>query len=190
MVNAARQTLIDTLASEHAKVKSLLQRMAEEANSAEREDRPVDLGLVRLALQELQLLDIPHHQRESRVLFPRIRQRCPPLAPVLERLEREHARTEPMYGDLVDMLGKVGASEAARCPALTRRVLEFVEAGLGHMSVEESYIMPVAVDFMTSQDFLELSRAVADLTASLKLSREVDASHVPREGTTKREPAG
>lgn len=189
-MNTARQALIDTLASEHARVKALLQGLAAEADRAAKEDRSADLRLVRAALRELEVLDIPHHQRESRVLFPRIRQRCPPLAPVLDRLEREHARMEPMYRDLVAALDKVGAGDAARHPALGHQVKLFVEAGLGHMSVEESYIMPVATDFLTPQDFLDLSKAVAALSESLKAGQGPAASHVPREGTDRRTPPG
>src|SRR6516225_4582072 len=41
-----------------------------------------------------------HHTTESELLFPRIRERCPALRPVLDRLEAEHARGETEVREL------------------------------------------------------------------------------------------
>ena len=97
-----------------------------------------------------------HHTKESELLFPRIRERCPALRPVLDRLEVEHERGESAVRDLehaVTGWQLMGDSSRESFQLLAQA---FTTTYLGHMEVEENYVLPVAGEFLTAADWREL----------------------------------
>jgi hemerythrin-like domain-containing protein len=117
----------------------------------------------RLRAMLFYLDDMParvHHASESEFLFPRIRERCPALRPVLDRLEAEHERSDAAVRELDHALTAwhgMGDSQRAsfRMVAHTHTT-----TFLGHIEVEESYVLPVAGDFLTATDWHELDEAL------------------------------
>jgi hemerythrin-like domain-containing protein len=107
-----------------------------------------------------------HHLAEEQVLFPRIRERCPALRPVLDRLEAEHGRGETTVQSLERALTAWQIMGEERREAFELPLRVFVEGYLGHMEVEENYVLPVAQDYLSEADWLELHTA---------LTRERDA---------------
>lgn len=158
-MESTAQTFLDTLMSEHREVRSLLSSIAEEVDRAAASGGVLDKTVLRRALKELERIDIPHHVHESHLLFPRIRLRCPPLAPVLDRLEAEHDRMEPLYRQLASTPDRNEPRKEAVPEEFGRLFKHFVEIVFGHMSVEEDYILPVAADFLTAEDWEEMHSA-------------------------------
>jgi len=111
---------------------------------------------MRRLLEQLRQVDMPHHIRMSRGLFARIGQRCPPLVPVLVRMDREHAQLEPMYLELVAALDSAPSIVSPDDAALVQQVKRFIDVVLGHLGVEENYILSVATDFLTAQDWIDM----------------------------------
>jgi len=97
-----------------------------------------------------------HHASESDLLFPRIRARCPALAPVLERLEAEHARGENAVRDLERSLLAWEMMGEARREAFELQLGAYADSYTGHMEVEERYVLPVALDYLKPEDWREL----------------------------------
>ncbi|MFF7123648.1 nitroreductase family deazaflavin-dependent oxidoreductase [Streptomyces sp. NPDC016566] len=80
-----------------------------------------------------------HHTGEGTALFPFLAGRHPHLAPVLERLEREHGR----IADLVEQLRRVVSGERAD-PAAARAEVDRLTAALeAHLAYEEEQLLPV-----------------------------------------------
>jgi hemerythrin-like domain-containing protein len=101
-----------------------------------------------------------HHATESELLFPRIRERCPALRPVLDRLEAEHQRGETDVGELERCLTAWQLMGDGRRDHFQSLVLNFTRVYLGHMEVEENYVLPVADDYLSAADWRELDDAL------------------------------
>lgn len=101
-----------------------------------------------------------HHATESELLFPRIRERCPALQPVLERLEAEHERGGPAVRELERGLTAWQLMGDGRRDNFQSLVRTFARIYLGHMEVEENYVLPVAGDYLSAADWRELDDAL------------------------------
>lgn len=101
-----------------------------------------------------------HHATESELLFPLIRVRCPALAPVLDRLEAEHARGEGMVRELERGLNAWEVMGQGRRETFELQARAYVQTYLGHMEVEESYVLPVAQDYLSAGDWQALEVAL------------------------------
>lgn len=100
-----------------------------------------------------------HHALEEELLFPRIRARCPPLRPVLDRLVAEHARGEATVQTLERALTAWEVMGVERREAFELQLAGYVQGYLGHMEVEENYVLPVAQDYLSDSDWAELNAA-------------------------------
>jgi hemerythrin-like domain-containing protein len=108
-----------------------------------------------------------HHAVEEELLFPRIRERCPALRPVLDRLEAEHGRGETTVKELERALTAWELMGEERREAFELPLCAYVQGYLGHMEVEENYVLPVARDYLTAADWRELNAAFARQRATL-----------------------
>jgi hemerythrin-like domain-containing protein len=101
-----------------------------------------------------------HHATESELLFPRIRERCPALRPVLDRLEAEHERGGPAIRELERGLTAWQLMGDSRRQNFQSLVHTFTRVYLGHMEVEENYVLPVAGDYLSAADWHDLDEAL------------------------------
>lgn len=108
-----------------------------------------------------------HHRAEEQVLFPRIRERCPALHPVLDRLEAEHGRGESTVQSLGRALTAWELMGDERREAFEMPLRVFVEGYLGHMEVEENYVLSVAQDYLSEADWNDLHAALTHQRGAL-----------------------
>jgi hemerythrin-like domain-containing protein len=123
--------------------------------------------------------DLParlHHACESEMLFPRIRERCPALRPVLDRLEAEHAQSDASLRELERALGAWQVMGSSRRDPFETLARAYASMYLGHIEVEESYILPVARDFLTDADWRELDAALRARRGGT-LARDLERDH-------------
>jgi hemerythrin-like domain-containing protein len=102
-----------------------------------------------------------HHRKESELLFPKLRARTPRARQLLDRLDDDHARGEHKIRELEHaVLGfeMMGESRRAAFEAAVERYVDFY---LGHMSMEEREILPLAEQVLTEQDWSDLDDAFA-----------------------------
>ncbi|MBT2323093.1 hemerythrin domain-containing protein [Variovorax paradoxus] len=111
-----------------------------------------------------------HHASESELLFPRIRERCPALRPVLDRLEAEHERGESAVRELERALTAWEVMGEVRRESFELLLRTHVDVYLGHMEVEENYVLPVAVDHLSPADWRELAEALTRQRSELGAS--------------------
>jgi hemerythrin-like domain-containing protein len=111
-----------------------------------------------------------HHASESELLFPRIGERCPALRPVLDRLEAEHERGESAVRELERALIAWEVMGEVHRESFELLLQTHVNVYLGHMEVEESYVLPVAVDFLSPADWRELAEALTRQRSELSAS--------------------
>jgi len=100
-----------------------------------------------------------HHSKETQLLFPKLRERCPQIASVLDRLDREHARGEKaIRGIEHDLLAFEVLGEPRRA-AFEQAVDRYIDFYLSHMRIEEEEVLPLALKHLTAEDWKELDTA-------------------------------
>ena len=102
-----------------------------------------------------------HHPKETELLFPKVLQVAPQVAPAIERLEKDHQHGESAVRELQHLLlawELLGDSRRAAFDAAAR---EYVQFYLDHMQLEETEILPQAEKSLSAQDWAELDAAFA-----------------------------
>ncbi len=148
---------------EHAALAALLRSARLLVQQAQRAGRTPDFGLLRAML--LYVDEFPerrHHPKETELLFPKLRQRCPELGPVLDRLEREHAGGELAVRELEHALLAWEVMGEPRRQAFVAALDRYLHFYLQHMRIEEDEVLPAAQRLLTSGDWAVLDAAFAD----------------------------
>jgi hemerythrin-like domain-containing protein len=146
---------------EHVALRRGLRALRETVRNARSPGVPPDFERLRTLLFYMDEMPARlHHTAEEQVLFPRIRERCPALRPVLDRLEAEHGRGETTVQGLERALTAWEIMGDERREAFELPLRVFVEGYLGHMEVEENYVLSVAQDYLSEADWLELHAAL------------------------------
>ena len=94
-----------------------------------------------------------HHTKESELLFPVLRARCPDLAAVIDRLDRHHASGERAIRTLEHALLAYEVMGESRRAAFESELQRYVDFYLSHMAVEESELLPAARRVLTAADW-------------------------------------
>ena len=137
MQHPALKIIVD----EHAVMACVLRALREAVTSAHGATVSPDFESLRAMLFYMDEMPARlHHRAEEELLFPRIRERCPALHPVLERLADEHGRSESTVQGLERALTAWELVGAERREAFELPLRGFVEGYLGHMAVEEDCI--------------------------------------------------
>ena len=100
-----------------------------------------------------------HHTKESQLLFPKVRARCPELAPVLDQLDADHALGEASIRELEHRMLAYEVMGESRRAAFETALARYVDNYLKHMALEDSTILPAAREHLRAEDWVELDRA-------------------------------
>ena len=115
-----------------------------------------------------------HHTKESELLFPKVRERCPEAAATLDKLELDHARGEKAIRALEhDLLAFEVLGEPRRA-AFEESVGRYIDFYFSHMQLEESEILPLAERALSASDW-------ARLDAAFLANRDPLTGHAPAE---------
>jgi hemerythrin-like domain-containing protein len=107
-----------------------------------------------------------HQAIEERLLFPLLARRCPAFAPVLRRLQAEHRQIERARDDLRLTLAAQERTGAEPREAFTLLLLAYADLSLGHIEVEENYVLPVALDHLSPADWQRLQQEQAEIVGA------------------------
>jgi hemerythrin-like domain-containing protein len=124
-----------------------------------------------------------HHPKESRLLFPKLRGRSAHMDGVLDRLERDHARSEQTIRDLehallgFEMMAETPQREARR-ERFESAMNTYVEVSIEHMQIEETEVLPMAETVLGAADWAELDAAFLSNRDPLA-GHEADAMYQP-----------
>jgi hemerythrin-like domain-containing protein len=122
-----------------------------------------------------------HHQKESELLFPRLRARDPLLRTVLDELDADHAQGERAIRELQHSLLAWEQMGAARRDKFEQQLKVYAARYLRHMKREETEILPRAAALFTAEDWAELDEAFGSHEDPLapRPGRPVDAAYAP-----------
>jgi len=153
---------LEIIRDEHEALASVLRALGDTAESSRRTGVPPDFEFLRAMLFYMDEMPARrHHAAEEQLLFPTIRERCPPLRPVLDRLEAEHARSESTVQSLERALTAWQVMGNERRESFELLLRAYVAGYLGHMEVEENYVLPVAQEYLSEADWSHLHSALA-----------------------------
>ena len=155
-------TALTVIRQEHAALAAILRSLPMLLAQARRHDELPDFAVLRAMLFYVdEFPERLHHRKEDELLFPRVRQRCPELAPVLDQLENDHEHGERAIRDLEHALLAFEVLGTPRREAFERAAQRYVDFYLRHMAVEESQILPAAQRALTAADWQAIDDAFA-----------------------------
>lgn len=102
-----------------------------------------------------------HHPKESELLFPRVAGLAPETQALIARLETDHANGEREVRELQHLLLAWELVGSERRPAFTAAATQYLEFSREHMRLEETVILPTALQVLSAADWKELDVAFA-----------------------------
>ncbi|MDO8376613.1 MAG: hemerythrin domain-containing protein [Aquabacterium sp.] len=157
-----RHLALDTIHDEHQALAAMLRSMSLMVSQAQRDGHAPDFDVLRSMLFYVdEFPERLHHPKESELLFPRVRERCPELAATLDRLDADHARGEASIRELEHALLAYEVLGFTRQQAFIDALDRYVDGYLHHMAAEETEVLPAAIKHLTPADWSVLDAAFA-----------------------------
>ena len=157
-----RHLALDVIHDEHQALAAMLRSMSLMVSQAHRQGQAPDFGVLRAMLFYVdEFPERLHHPKESELLFPRVRERCPELAEALDRLDAEHARGEAAIRKLEHALLAYEMLGPSRRAAFDEALAQYIDGYLNHMRTEENAVLPAAVKHLSEADWAALDAAFA-----------------------------
>jgi hemerythrin-like domain-containing protein len=103
-----------------------------------------------------------HHPKETKLLFPKVRERRPDLGAVLDALDADHHRGEASVRELQHRLLAYELLGDERRLAFEDAAERYVDRYLRHMAVEETEVLPAARDALDAGEWAALDAAFAE----------------------------
>jgi hemerythrin-like domain-containing protein len=166
-----RHTALNVMNDEHQAIAAMLRSLSMLVTQSRRDHALPDFGLMRAMLFYLdEFPEQLHHTKETQLLFPLVRQRCPELGAVVDRLETDHVRGESAIRGVERALLAFEMLGESRRDAFEEAVQRYVGAYLHHMAIEETQVLPAAREHFTETDW-------ADLDAAFSANRDPLTGH-------------
>ena len=157
-----RHLALDVIQDEHRALSAMLRSMGLLVAQARREGHAPDFAVLRAMLFYVdEFPERLHHPKETELLFPRLRQRCPALAGTLDRLDADHARGESSIRQLAHALLAYEVLGAPRQAGFELALERYIDGYLHHMALEEAEVLPAARNSLTEADWAVLDQAFA-----------------------------
>ena len=108
-----------------------------------------------------------HHPKEDGVLFPPLVQRVAAGRKLVEELEREHVRGEPMIAGLREAFQSFRHGTPKGLDLLSAALDDYTKFYLRHMGKEELQLLPLAIAHFTTEEWQRVEKAFGDHTDPL-----------------------
>jgi hemerythrin-like domain-containing protein len=151
---------LQVIQDEHVAVAAMLRSMLALLRHSRDDGKPPPFDVLRAMLFYVdEFPERLHHTKESELLFPKVRQRSPELAPVLDALDADHGRGEAAIRELEHLMLAYEVMGESRREPFEQAVQRYVERYLQHMATEDDKIIPAARTHLSEQDWNELNAA-------------------------------
>lgn len=153
---------IDVIQNEHQALAAMLRSMHLLVTQAQREGRDPDFSVLRAMLFYVdEFPERLHHPKESALLFPALRQRCPELRGTLDRLDADHGHGETAIRALAHALLAWEVLGQPRRQPFIDALDRYIDGYISHMAAEEQEVLPAARRHLTESDWAALDAAFA-----------------------------
>jgi hemerythrin-like domain-containing protein len=158
-----RQSALQTIRDEHASLAAMLQSMRLMVEKGPSDNRRQFFDVLRGMLFYIdEFPERLHHPKESNLLFPKVVMLAPKVMGAVDKLERDHMRSEKAARDLQHMLLAWDLLGSGRRAAFEEAMGQYIDAYLEHMNLEENVILPEAERCFSEEDWKLLDAAFAE----------------------------
>ena len=148
--------------SEHFEIKLILTCLHELAKALQMASWKPDFDLLFLILHYIESFpETFHHPKEEDYLFKAIRRRSPQSEPLLDQLCDEHAQGIELMTDLRTAL-RAYAECASACTWFCDTARSYVDYERAHIEHEERTVLPLSLQVLKADDWLEINTAFAE----------------------------
>ena len=148
---------------EHASLAAMLHAMLQLVERGPLEDAQNFFEVMRAMLFYIdEFPERLHHPKESNLLFPKVVKLAPKVMGAVDKLERDHMRSEKAARDLQHMLLAWELLGQGRRAAFEEAMGQYIDAYLEHMNLEENVILPEAERCFSEEDWKLLDAAFAE----------------------------
>ncbi len=155
-------TSLQVIQDEHQALAAMLRSMCMLVEQSRRDVTPLPLPVLRAMLFYVdEFPERLHHPKESELLFPLVRQRCPELGPVLDKLEADHQHGQAAIRELEHLMLACEVMGDSRRALFEQALKQYVDGYLRHMAAEESEVLPAARAHLSAADWQGLDEAFA-----------------------------
>jgi len=157
-----RHLALDVIRDEHQALAAMLRSLALLLQQSRRTGGLPPFDVLRAMLFYIdEFPERLHHTKESELLFPKLRERAPELAPVLDRLDHDHAAGERAIRDIEHALLAFEVMGESRRQAFETAIERYIADYLAQMGREEADVLPAAQRLFSEADWAELDAAFA-----------------------------
>lgn len=158
-----RQSALQTIRDEHASLAAMLLSMRLMVQKGPSDNRRLFFDVLRGMLFYIdEFPERLHHPKESNLLFPKIVKLAPKLMGAIDKLERDHMRSEKAARELQHLLLAWDLLGPSRRTAFEEAIGHYIDAYLEHMNLEENVILPEAERCFSEDDWQLLDAAFAE----------------------------
>ena len=158
-----RHSALQTIRDEHASLAAMLQSMLLMVQKGPSDNRRQFFDVLRGMLFYIdEFPERLHHPKESNLLFPKVVKLAPKVMGAVDKLERDHMRSEKASRDLQHMLLAWELLGPGRRAAFEEAMGQYIDAYLEHMNLEENVILPEAERCFSEEDWKLLDAAFAE----------------------------
>lgn len=158
-----RHSALQTIRDEHASLAAMLQSMRLMVEKGPSDDHRQFFNVLRAMLFYIdEFPERLHHPKESNLLFPKVVKLAPKTMGAVDKLERDHMRSEKAARDLQHMLLAWELLGPGRRAAFQEAMGQYIDAYLEHMNLEENVILPEAERCFSEEDWTLLDAAFAE----------------------------
>ena len=158
-----RHSALQTIRDEHASLAAMLQSMRLMVEKGPYDDHRQFFNVLRAMLFYIdEFPERLHHPKESNLLFPKVVKLAPKTMGAVDKLERDHMRSEKAARDLQHLLLAWELLGPGRRAAFEEAMGQYIDAYLEHMNLEENVILPEAERCFSEDDWRLLDAAFAE----------------------------
>ena len=151
---STRQQVVGAILGEHRALSAVIEALRHVAQAVEQGSLQPDYVMLWSLIYYIdQYPETHHHPMEEQALFPAVRARTSDLDEVLDELGRQHGASRAHLDELRALLGNMEAGIPGARSAFAAKASSYAGFHQRHMLLEESRVLPTAIELLREQDW-------------------------------------
>ncbi|NKJ50695.1 hypothetical protein CIC12_29025 [Burkholderia sp. SG-MS1] len=159
---SSEPSAVKHIKQKHRLIQKALQLLSQASEDASSPEARPDFQVLRERLLQLKdMLRREHYATRNGIVSLLIAHRCPAMQPVLDRLRREHNQGVLLVRALIDALEVCESTGMRHGSSFDAAIKSCREIHHGRIQVEQSYVLPVAMDYLSKADWLAIDLSLS-----------------------------
>ncbi len=148
---------------EHASLSAILQSLRMMLRKGPEDEAENFFSVMRAMLFYIdEVPEKQHHIKETELLFPQVAKRSAHCAEIIKQLENEHTKGESAVRELQHLLVAWELLGDSRRQVFETAMLKYVDFYSHHMRLEETIVLPEALNVLTAEDWKDIDAGFAE----------------------------